>query len=115
MAHRELVHFIGLNIGSRDLVSSVSCIHEIMKFEINSDTIKRTTKCHCNLNCLNDNENPTCCDGKPLCPVESTIGKDMLHVAFNNDHNCSYKLDFVKAGFICNCPVRYEIYKRYNK
>ena len=114
LGHRELVHYNGLNIGSRDLDSSVSSIYEIVKFEISSDTINRTTHCHCNFNCLNGNENPTCCDDKPLCSVTSEIGKDMLHVDFNNDYSCSYKLDFVKAGFICNCPVRYEIYKRHD-
>ena len=86
-----------------------------MRFEINSDTIKRTTNCHCNFNCLNGNENPTCCDDNPLCPVTSEIEKNMLHIDFNNDYNCSYKLNFVKAGFICSCPVRYEIYKHYEE
>ena len=86
-----------------------------MKFEISIDTIKQTTNCHCDFDCLNDNENPTCCDDNPLCPVTSEIEKNMLHIDFNNDYNCSYKLNFVKAGFICSCPVRYEIYKRYEE
>jgi len=86
-----------------------------MKFEISSDTINRTTHCHCNFNCLNGNENPTCCDDKPLCSVKYTIGKDMLIVDFNNDCNCNYKFDLLNAGFICKCPVRYEIYTRYEE
>ena len=86
-----------------------------MKFEISSDTINRTTHCHRNFNCLNGNENPTCCDDKPLCSVKYTIGKDMLIVDFNNDCNCNYKFDLLNAGFICKCPVRYEIYTRYEE
>ena len=86
-----------------------------MKFEINRDTIERTTKCHCMFNCLKEHENPECCNDKPLCPVIGKSSKDELFVDFNGDYNCSYKFDFLEAGFMCNCPVRFEICRRYNK
>ena len=87
--------------------------YKIVKFEISSDTIKRTTKCQSNFSCLNGEENPKCNNGLAMCSVEDHIAHEMVFVDFNNYYSCNYSIPFGEIHRICNCPVRYEIYKRY--
>jgi hypothetical protein len=84
-----------------------------VNLEVNSQSMKKTAHCYFSFNCLNDKEHPKCCNDNPLCHVTTEIGTDMLYVDCNSDCNCSYKFN-LKAGCVCICPVRYEIYKRYN-
>jgi hypothetical protein len=86
----------------------------IVKIEINNIIIDKATKCHANLSCLNDKDTPKCSDRLAMCPVESKIGDGMVFVNFNHDISCIYNIPFVDNQIICNCPVRYEIYERYN-
>lgn len=85
-----------------------------MKFEISIDTIKRTTKCHANFSCLNDAENPKSNDRLAICPVEDYIAHDMVFVDFQDNSFCNYNMLYGTKNRICHCPVRNEIYKRYN-
>jgi hypothetical protein len=85
-----------------------------MKIEISDEVIKRTTKCHVNFSCLNNEENPECWDDEPLCPVTREINKDLLIVEGNDNFHCNYKSLF-GDDIVCSCPVRYEIYERYRK
>ena len=83
-----------------------------MKFNISNDSIKRTAICHGNFNCLNGNGNSKHCGDKPLCPVTFALGEDMKFVDYNGSLGCNYYMNYGN-GFICNCPVRNEIYNRY--
>ncbi len=85
------------------------------KLEISEDIINRTTHCHSNFYCLNNEENPQCPVGLTMCKVERKIGEGMVFVKYNNSIACNYCLPFGKGDKICCCPVRYEIYERYNK
>ena len=84
------------------------------KLEISEDIIKLTTKCHSNFSCLDDEENPKCPGKLFLCPVENHIDDRMVFVDFNKDSSCDYSIPFGLTHRICHCPVRNEIYKRYN-
>ena len=73
---------------------------------INEETIHKTTKCPSDLKCLNDKTHLHC---RPERPIKE-YG---IFIDTNKSNSCPYKLSFGN-GTICNCPVRYEIFKRYN-
>jgi len=87
---------------------------KIVKIEISEDVIKQTIKCHSNFSCLDDEENPKCPERLDMCPVENHINGRMVFVDFNKDPSCDYSMPFGENHRICSCPVRNEIYKRYN-
>jgi hypothetical protein len=72
---------------------------------INEKIIKKT-KCLFNFVCLSDPD-------KILCKVESNVGNSVLFVKPTNGSICNYKTNFGE-GHICKCPVRKEIYEKYN-
>jgi hypothetical protein len=76
--------------------------------EITEKIIKETTKCVKNFECLK-NENHTCITSKGIRSIDSKL----LFVECN-DGPCNYKLNFGYSK-ICNCPVRIEIFDKYNK
>ena len=85
-----------------------------MKIGISDEVIKRTTKCHSNFACLNDEEYPKCSDGLAVCEIENHIAQNLLFVNFENNCSCNYSTPFGAGKIICKCPVRYEIYQRYS-
>jgi hypothetical protein len=85
-----------------------------VKIEISDEVIKRTTKCHANFSCLNNEENPKCWYDESLCPVIKEINKDAIFVECNDNFHCNYK-SFFGSDIVCNCPVRYKIYEHYKK
>jgi hypothetical protein len=54
-----------------------------------------------------------CSEDMPMCLVEIHIEKSVLFVKAPHDTLCPYKMHF-GTSYVCNCPVRYEISKRYN-
>lgn len=77
-----------------------------MKFDINPDIIKKTDQCRDNYSCLND-------EGTCLCEAESHFDKSILFIK-SPKMLCNYYMSFGHSH-ICKCPVRMEIYYRYNK
>jgi hypothetical protein len=77
-----------------------------MDLEINKSTIKSTTKCEKSFRCLNG-------DKKGLCDVEFIAPDQIAFVRCSDIEDCNYRMNF-GYSHICNCPVRKEIYKRYN-
>ncbi len=76
-------------------------------FEIDEKTLQATTKCPNSFECLG-NENHVC-----LAKVESCV-KEEVYFVDCEDIYCRYKMSFGYSS-ICNCPVRKEIFKKYNK
>jgi hypothetical protein len=64
-----------------------------MNFNISDDAIKRTLKCPSNYRCLNGDKIP-----KP-----------------DNTLQCNYLIHFSLDNYVCTCPVRTEIFSRYNQ
>jgi hypothetical protein len=77
-----------------------------MKYELDIKTLNETVKC---------NENFACIEGekKCLCNVDHMINGKLLFVNIVNNSICDYRTSFGYSHF-CNCPVRMEIFERYN-
>ena len=81
-----------------------------MALQVSDECRKKTTKCPSNFLCLSDKENPMCSKEKPLCTVDIPL-ESMLFVKYKQN-DCAYMEEY-GAGYLCTCPVRFEIYNRY--
>ena len=77
------------------------------QMEIDSKIIEETTKCDKNFECLK-NKNYTC----NTSIVDRAIG-GRVHFINCSVSNCNYKMAFGNS-YICNCPVRKEIFNKYH-
>jgi len=75
--------------------------------EVDNQTIQKTTKCPSAFKCQSD-------EAYPLCAPESSIPGYGLFVQPPEANSCHYKMSFGN-GFICTCPIRYEIFTRYKR
>lgn len=77
-----------------------------MKFEIDEAIIADTTKCPKKFVCLK---------GKAHlhCMVERNVGGRVNFLACLSEESCPYQMLFA-GDTACTCPVRREIYTRYN-
>ena len=80
-----------------------------MKFEIADEIQKRTFYCTKEFDCLIDDTQRVC----PLCPVAKCIdgGTHFIKCLGNND--CHYRVPIHGLYLKCTCPVRMEIYDKY--
>ncbi len=76
-----------------------------MKFEIPEDIVQQATKCTKNLRCISENNENIC---RVLCHMEH----DICFIKCVDAEDCSY-LEKHERTILCNCPVRNEIYLRY--
>lgn len=88
-----------------------------MNFNVSDEIRKQTTQCQSDFICLtylNKGETPMCDNDNPMCPVESFIEGDGVFVKNKDPNTCLYMMSF-GYGYICNCPTRCEIYRRYGQ
>jgi hypothetical protein len=78
------------------------------KLEINAAKKNSTTKCEKDFACLND-------DGHELCPVDYFYQDKILFIKCLSKGYCSYRISFGYASYICSCPMRKEIYRKYSR
>jgi len=78
-----------------------------MNFHIAEVTKNKTTKCPNNFDCLS-------CEESPLCKAERHIRYNGLVVKPSSEIRCPY-LSVIDSSIRCNCPVRIEIFLKYNK
>lgn len=79
-----------------------------MRYKIDDSIVKRATKCGKDNACLKDVK-------YPLCSVKQRIEySDIIFICSDELNLCNFKFPF-GSGYICSCPVRIEIYKRYGK
>ena len=87
-----------------------------MALSISDESLKRTTMCASNFLCLTTDRNPMCSKERPMCSVEVPLDS-MIFVKDTNNYyaynDCLYKVAH-GSGYLCTCPVRFEIYSRYN-
>lgn len=74
--------------------------------DIDEKTIKETTQCRHNMDCLK-NEEHHCIKTKVKDCIE---GK--LHFMHCTDYSCTYRMHYGNSE-ICHCPIRKEIYNKY--
>jgi hypothetical protein len=73
---------------------------------IDEEIIQRATNCEHDFSCLSGDETY-------ICETKGSMGYDMLEIKPANGSTCRYSLSFGKTYF-CLCPIRKEIYNRYN-
>jgi len=76
-------------------------------FSINEDILKKTIKCRFNFACLKNN-------GFPKCVVDYSVKGNVVFLKKVREEMCPYKMSF-GYSYICHCPIRYEIYEKYEK
>ncbi len=76
-----------------------------MKLYVSNKVMEATTDCKKGFSCLEDKR-------KDLCKVGVSIGDEVHFIVCADDTNCSYQRSSVE-GFICDCPIRKEIYNKY--
>jgi len=75
--------------------------------EIDKTIIAQTTKCKKDIACLKDN-------GFNICKVSECINNEVHFLECNCDNRCNYRTSF-GFKYLCDCPVRKEIYNKYNQ
>ena len=76
--------------------------------EIQETTLNETVRCIKNFDCLS-NDNNSCLTSKVIRSVDSKL----LFIDCTKD-DCNYKLSFGYSK-ICHCPIRIEIFNKYNR
>ena len=81
------------------------------KLEIDMETINSARSCIDNYKCLE-------CHPKKMCEIEisTEIGKDHQIIICKNGKSGSFRADYynlVCTYSVCSCPVRQEIYHKY--
>ena len=77
-----------------------------MELFVNDEIKCRTVACVNEFNCLQG-------EMECLCKVTSMVNNNIMHVICLHENTCKYK-HHVEDRTICTCPVRLEVYKKYN-
>lgn len=77
-----------------------------MKFEIDEKTKKETLRCKRAFACLTG-------IGQDICRVEELIDRGVLGIKPQQKRPCHYNI-LIDGLFFCSCPIRDEIYRKYN-
>ncbi len=75
------------------------------RIDIDEAILKSASKCERGFSCLSGHD-------RAICPPENLIQNDVLFVKSAQTKTCPYLVHF-GFGFVCSCPVRKRIYKRY--
>jgi hypothetical protein len=73
---------------------------------ISEDSLKNAGKCKKNHSCLSGQR-------YDLCKVELNVDDKIHFVKCMNNEPCSYRISF-GYSYVCLCPVRKELFDRYN-
>ena len=76
--------------------------------EIDEDIKKSTTKCEKNFTCLSDKNHK-------LCNVINTVGGKILCCYCFGRQPCNYRVPHGFTSYLCSCPIRKEIYRKYKR
>ncbi len=74
--------------------------------EIEEDIKKSTTKCEKNFSCLSDKNHK-------LCNAINTISNKIECVDCFGGKHCNYREPYGFSSYLCTCPIRKEIYRKY--
>ena len=75
-------------------------------YEIDKSVIEEAVKCDRNHECLTQSEQPSC----KICHCIN----NQIHFVEKLERLCPYYLEF-GYGYVCNCPVRKEIFNLYGE
>jgi hypothetical protein len=75
------------------------------KYDVSEDTIQSTYGCLKNFACL---------EGKAeLCDVERYLNNEVLFIGSDGKNICNYRMSYGDS-YMCCCPVRKELHRKYN-
>ena len=78
-----------------------------MKIKIANDIIEKCIHCKKGLACLRNGDDV-------CCKIERCVYKTLYYINSGNHNRCLYKM-FYGLDHVCECPVRKEIFDKYNK
>jgi hypothetical protein len=76
-----------------------------MKLQISEQILNDTTRCRKNFICLTEI--------KSLCKIKYCLSGKSFIIKPEKHKPCSYMV-FIENVVLCSCPIRKEIYKKYN-
>jgi ribosomal protein L31 len=76
------------------------------EIQIKKEILKNATKCKKGFSCLSNN-------GNDLCKVELDVDNKIHFVKCLGNETCNYRISF-GYSFVCQCPVRKELFNLYN-
>lgn len=76
------------------------------EIRIKEEIVKNTTKCKKDFSCLSNKRND-------LCKVELNVDNKIHFVKCMSNETCNYRISF-GYSFVCQCPVRKELFNLYN-
>jgi hypothetical protein len=82
-------------------------MESITVLEIDQKILTKATSCSKGFACLNG-------DNTVNCKIQYCINRQIHFIESSGTKTCNYKMHFGES-FICICPVRKEIYKKYRK
>jgi hypothetical protein len=77
-----------------------------MARKIAEQTLKKTTKCPYAFQCLED-------DTRDICTVQWSLKENGCFLKTVKPNGCPYKVKF-SASYMCKCPTRHYLFKKYN-
>ncbi len=78
----------------------------LKEIKISEETVKMAGKCKKNYSCLSEK-------GADICKVELNVEDKIHFVKCMSIEPCSYRISF-GYSYVCICPVRKELFNRYN-
>ena len=76
-------------------------------FKVEENILNKTDKCRSDFSCLSGKK-------ECLCPVEDSFDGIVLFVNPPCSSACGYMMSF-GYSYVCNCPIRKEIYSKYRQ
>ena len=78
---------------------------KINTMEVSKETLEKTTNCKKSFDCLYN-------DKHIFCKAENCVSNEVLFVKCLYEDACEYRIPFGQS-FVCNCPIRKEIFNKY--
>ena len=75
--------------------------------EIEKEILDKTLHCNKDFDCIKNNN--------ICCTVIRSVDKEVLFVECGDKNSCNYRMTFGHSNYICTCPTRKEIFKKYGR
>ena len=78
-----------------------------MKLDIDKEILNKTAKCKKEFSCIHK-------DDISICKIDFFLTDGILILKCVDNITCSYQKPFDNEIYVCTCPTRNGIYKKYN-
>ena len=76
------------------------------EIEINEDIKKSTTKCEKRFSCLSGKNHK-------LCNAIGGVGSKIVCIDCFGGKHCKYREPYGFSSYLCSCPIRKELFRKY--